>query len=95
MTLHPNFVKEMAELRAAVNLVAALSEAQKAFLLDPRPYVKGGDASPAVRTMRSLERRELISVEAIPCGGRTSYATTLTEIGRRVVKVMQEHPAVC
>lgn len=90
MTIRPNFVKEMADLRATVNLVARLSEAQKVFLLDPRPYVKGGDMSPAVRTMRALERMGLLTAEAIPCGGRTSYETTLTSIGDAAVKLLKD-----
>lgn len=70
-----------------MNVLAArskLSDAQRAFLLDTRPYVKGGYNSPAVRTMRSLAVRGLITFTAYYGLGRDAYETELTKEGRAV-----------
>lgn len=65
-----------------LDIMIKLSPAQERFLLDTRPYVKGSYHSPAVRTMRSLETKKLIVVDAETDG--RSYTTTLTPIGHAV-----------
>ena len=72
------------------NEVLALSDAQKSFLLDPRPYVKGGCYHPAVRTMHALEKRGFISVEEWSFCGQMSYETKLTEKGAAAVRRLKE-----
>lgn len=79
--LEPGLLRDLRAL-------AGLSDAQKAFLRDSRPYVKGGIHHPAVRTMRSLERRGLITVEYIPGGSLNTYETKPTELGNEAIKIL-------
>jgi hypothetical protein len=67
-----------------LNAVIKLSDAQRRFLLDKRPYVKGGYHSPAVRTMRALAAKGLITFTAYYGLGIDAYETELTKQGRAV-----------
>lgn len=69
-----------------VVIVKRLSCAQKKFLLDPRPYVKGPYGHPVVRTMLSLEKLGAITTEGVYGSGLLCWEYKITEKGKLLLK---------